>query len=202
MADKLVRRQSKDGTSFREVFHDNTDGTYSQQVHVVNDTIEIASVTVSSITAGDNNIGNVDIASISAGDNNIGNVDIASIAAGTANIGGVTRAGYNWTTVFGVSSAVFISADASTAAAVTDAPSAGQKLVIDSVIISSAAALTIDLESETAAVKIAQFYMAAASTVVFEPTGKVKLAVADKKLMVKASGAGAIAVTAVYHSEA
>jgi hypothetical protein len=45
-------------------------------------------VQVSSIAAGDNNIGNVDIASIAAGDNNIGNVDIATmpnvtLAAGT-----------------------------------------------------------------------------------------------------------------------
>jgi hypothetical protein len=46
-------------------------------------------VQVSSVAAGDNNIGNVDIASIAAGDNNIGNVDIASIAAGDNNIGNV-----------------------------------------------------------------------------------------------------------------
>lgn len=47
-------------------------------------------VAVSSIAAGDNNIGNVDIASIAAGDNNIGNVDIASaLPAGTNNIGDV-----------------------------------------------------------------------------------------------------------------
>jgi hypothetical protein len=47
-------------------------------------------VQVSSIAAGDNNIGNVDLASaIPAGTNNIGDVDIASIAAGDNNIGNV-----------------------------------------------------------------------------------------------------------------
>lgn len=45
-------------------------------------------VQVTSIAAGDNNIGNVDIASIAAGDNNIGNVDVVTLpnvtlAAGT-----------------------------------------------------------------------------------------------------------------------
>ena len=40
-------------------------------------------VTVTSISAGDNNIGNVDIASIAAGDNNIGNVDVLTVITGT-----------------------------------------------------------------------------------------------------------------------
>jgi hypothetical protein len=49
-------------------------------------------VTVTSITAGDTNIGNVDVATIAAGDTNIGNVDVATLpalVAGTANIGDV-----------------------------------------------------------------------------------------------------------------
>jgi hypothetical protein len=48
-------------------------------------------VQVSSIAAGNNNIGDVDVASLPAlpaGNNNIGDVDIASIAAGTNTIGG------------------------------------------------------------------------------------------------------------------
>jgi hypothetical protein len=49
-------------------------------------------VQVSSIAAGNNNIGDVDVASLPAlpaGNNNIGDVDVASIAAGTNTIGGV-----------------------------------------------------------------------------------------------------------------
>jgi hypothetical protein len=49
-------------------------------------------VTVTSISAGDNNIGNVDVVTLPAlpaGTNNIGDVDILSIAAGDNNIGNV-----------------------------------------------------------------------------------------------------------------
>lgn len=49
-------------------------------------------VTVTSIAAGNNNIGDVDVASIAAGDNNIGNVDVVTLPAlpaGTNNIGDV-----------------------------------------------------------------------------------------------------------------
>lgn len=55
-----------------------------------NSGVDIGDVDITSIAAGDNNIGNVDIASaIPAGNNNIGDVDIASIAAGNNNIGDV-----------------------------------------------------------------------------------------------------------------
>ncbi len=53
-------------------------------------------VQVSSIAAGNNNIGDVDIASIAAGDNNIGNVDVVSLPAlpaGSNAIGTVTAVG-------------------------------------------------------------------------------------------------------------
>lgn len=56
-------------------------------------TLVLGSVVISSITAGDNNIGNVDVASLPslpAGSNNIGDVDVASMAAliaGEAHIG-------------------------------------------------------------------------------------------------------------------
>jgi len=53
-------------------------------------TLDSETVTVGSITAGDNNIGNVDLASaIPAGTNNIGDVDVLTIAAGDNNIGNV-----------------------------------------------------------------------------------------------------------------
>lgn len=54
--------------------------------------MQVDVVTLPSIPAGTNNIGDVDIASIAAGDNNIGNVDVVtlpSLPAGTNNIGDV-----------------------------------------------------------------------------------------------------------------
>ncbi len=189
----------------------------------------IGDVDVASIAAGDNNIGNVDIASIAAGDNNIGNVDIASalpagtnaigklaansgvdigdvdvtsIAAGSNTIGNTRDAGPSWTTVFGVSGAVVTSADASTATAVTDAPTAGQKLVITDIFFSVGAAMTVAFEIETAGTEYLVFYCAANSSYQYTPRGKFKLATADKKLMVDTSGAGNISVKVSYYSEA
>lgn len=49
-------------------------------------------VTVTSISAGNNNIGDVDVASIAAGDNNIGNVDIVTVPAPLSTTGGGTEA--------------------------------------------------------------------------------------------------------------
>lgn len=57
-----------------------------------NSGVDIGDVDITSIAAGDNNIGNVDIVSlpaIPAGTNNIGDVDVLSIAAGDNNIGNV-----------------------------------------------------------------------------------------------------------------
>lgn len=111
--------------------------------------------------------------------------------------------GPGWTQVFGVSGAVFTSADASTAAAVTDAPTGGQKLVIDDIIFSvGSTAMQVDFEIETAGTNFLTFYCAADTSYQFTPRGKFKLPTADKKLMVDTSAAGNIAVTVWYHSEA
>ena len=60
-----------------------------------NSGVDIGDVDITSIAAGDNNIGNVDIASaLPAGNNNIGDVDVASIAAGNNNIGDVDIASF------------------------------------------------------------------------------------------------------------
>jgi zona occludens toxin (predicted ATPase) len=111
--------------------------------------------------------------------------------------------GPGWTQVFGVSGAVFTSADASTAAAVTDAPTSGQKLVIDDVIVSvGSVAMQVDLEIETAGTVYVTIYATANTMYQITPRGKWKLGTADKKLMVDTSAAGAISVTCFYHSEA
>jgi hypothetical protein len=172
-------------------------------VHVTHHNIDV-------IAAGDNNIGNVDIASaLPAGTNaigklaansgvDIGDVDILSIAAGTNTIGGTRDAGPAWTSAYQHTA----SADASGGADLTAAPTAGQKICIDDVVISVGAALTVTLEEETSGTDLMLFYMAANSTIQITPRGKWKLPTADKKLRLDTSGAGNIAVMVTYHSEA
>jgi hypothetical protein len=124
------------------------------------------------------------------------NIDV--IAAGTNTIGGTRDAGPAWTSAY----LHVASADASGGADLTAAPTAGQKICIDDVIISVGAALTVTLEEETSGADVAIFYMAANSTIQITPRGKIKLPTADKKLRLDTSGAGNIAVTVTYHSEA
>lgn len=112
-------------------------------------------------------------------------------------------AGKAWESSLGVSGAPVASADASTAASVTDAPATDEKLVIDQLIVSVGAALTVTFKCETSgAVIVGPLYMAANTTLAIKLEGKVKLATANKKLQVQTSGAGNISVTALYHSEA
>lgn len=108
-----------------------------------------------------------------------------------------------WTSAFGVSSAAFVSADASAAAtAVTDAPTGTQKIVLADLIVSVGTAMTVTFTCETTGVIIFRLYMAANTTQVVQLRSKVKLATADKKLMVQTSVAGNVSVTAGYYSEA
>lgn len=116
------------------------------------------------------------------------------------------QAGYDagtlYTTSLGVTSATVESADATTPAAITDAPTTGQKIVVLDIIASSDAAVWLEFEEETSGTILFKCYMAADSTVQITPRGKVKLATANKRLMVDAEGAANIAVTCLYYSEA
>ena len=153
-------------------------------------------------TLGDVVVENVTIA---AGDNNIGNVDLASaIPAGTNNIGGTTDNGPHWTSVFGVSGAPFTSADQSaSAASVTDAPTAGQKLVITDLLVSVDTAMSVSFKIETAGTTlIGPIYLPANGSAQITFRSKFKLGTADKKLQVQSSVAGNISVLAGYYSEA
>lgn len=94
------------------------------------------------------------------------------------------------------------SADASAGADATAAPTAGQKIVVDDIIVSTAVALTVTFEDESAGTDLLVLYMPANGVAQVTPRGRIKLPVADKKLRVKTSGAGAVACTVVYHSEA
>lgn len=130
------------------------------------------------------------------------NASLSSITAGTNVIGQTLDAGAGWTQLYGLSGVQFTSADASTAAAVTDAPTGGQKLVIDDIIWSTDTALTINFEIETAETVYFTTYCAANTVYQITPRGKFKLPTADKKLMIDASGAGNISCLVFYHSEA
>lgn len=132
----------------------------------------------------------------------IGDVDIASIAAGTNVIGAVLDAGPNWTSVWGVSGAAVVSADMTTAAAVTNAPAGGQKLILRDIIISTDTAMNVLVEEETSGTDILKVFIPANGTVQVTPRSKIKLATADKKITCKASATGNIAVTCSYSSEA
>ncbi len=104
--------------------------------------------------------------------------------------------------VLGVSGAAFTSADQHSAvASVTDAPVSGDKLVITDLIISVDTAMRVDITVEGSSTVLESFYMAANQTLPLVTRGKFKLPTADKKLQVKTSVSGNIAVTAFYYSE-
>lgn len=130
-------------------------------------------------------------------------VAIVSQAAGTNTLGATQDAGAAWTSVWGVSGAPFTSADQhSAAAAVTDAPTSGQKLVITDIVVSVDTAMAVTFTCETTGTVIAKFYMAANGVAQITTRGKRKLATADKKLFVQTSVAGNIVANVGYYSEA
>lgn len=111
--------------------------------------------------------------------------------------------GPSWTSVFGISSARFTSANQSAAPAnISDAPTASQKIVIADIVVSVDTAMRVDIKEETSGTVIFSLYMPANGTVQITPRGKIKLATIDKKLTVQTSASGNIAVTATYYSEA
>ncbi len=128
----------------------------------------------------------------------------AALAGGTANIGATKDAGPSWTTVWGVTAAPVSSNDMSSVASVTDAPTTGQKLVIDDIIVSANVAMSVTFKCETSAEVIAgPLYLPASGSMQITPRGKgPKLPTANKKLQAITSGTGAISVLVGYHSEA
>lgn len=109
--------------------------------------------------------------------------------------------GPSWTSVFGVSGAAVVSADITTATAVTDAPTTGQKLVITDIIISSDTSMNILLEEETSGKDIFKFFIPGNGIVQITPRSKMKLATAGKKLTAKGSVTGNVGITICYYSE-
>lgn len=131
-------------------------------------------------------------------------IDSSGTEIGTAdNPLRANDAGPAWTSVYGVSGARVTSADMSGAdAALTDAPTAGQKLVVTDVLLSADTTMRVDLKEETTGTVLASAYVAANSTVQVTFRGKLKLATADKRLLGRTSVAGNVAILAGYYSEA
>jgi hypothetical protein len=128
---------------------------------------------------------------------------LQALPTGTNSIGSTKDGGTAYTTSLGVSGARITSADQSAAvASITDAPTSGQKIVVDDILFSSDTALRLDFSEETTGTILFSVYLSAGSSGQFTPRGKLKLATADKKLQWRASAAGNIAVTPLYHSEA
>jgi len=94
------------------------------------------------------------------------------------------------------------SADMSTTANITGAPSSGEYLVIDDIFFSTDTEMNFTFEEETSGTDIIKVYIGANGYLQYTPRGKIKLPTADKKLNGKASAAGNVAVTVCYHSEA
>ena len=94
------------------------------------------------------------------------------------------------------------SADMTGAADLTAAPTAGQKIVVDDVVLSADTAMYVDFLEETSGTLMFRLYVAAGGTAQFSPRAKLKLPVADKRLRGDASAAGNVAVLVLYHSEA
>lgn len=94
------------------------------------------------------------------------------------------------------------SANMTTPAAITAAPTSGQKIVAMDILISTDTAMSFDVEMETSANVLAQVYLPANGTAQITLRGYLKGDAANEKLNGKASEAGNVAVTAVYFSEA
>lgn len=154
------------------------------------------------LVAGSAIIGKVGIDQTTPGTTNGVQIN-AALPAGTNAIGSTKDGGTAFTTSLGVTGACITSADQSAAvASITDAPTSGQKIVIDDILFSSDTALRLDFSEETSGTILFSVYTSAGSSGQFTPRGKLKLATADKKLQWRASAAGNIAVTPLYHSEA
>ncbi len=128
----------------------------------------------------------------------IGDVDVTSIAAGSNTIGNTRDAGPAQT----LTRTYTASADMTTAADISPAPSSGEKIVASDILVSTDTAMGFSIQEETSATVFAKVYLPANGTAQITLRGCIKAAVANKKLQGKASAAGNVAVTCITYSEA
>ncbi len=110
--------------------------------------------------------------------------------------------GPGWASSWGVGGEPVTSADLTAAAvAVTDAPAAGQKLVITDILASAAVDVRLTFTEETSGTVMAYVRLAAGSTQQVTLRSKRKLTTAAKKLMCQADAAGAVEILVGYYTE-
>lgn len=84
---------------------------------------------------------------------------------------------------------------------VTGSPTAGQKVVVDDLYISSDTDMKLSFIEETTATVMAAFYITGGIPFPITTRGKFKLATADKKLQMTSDTAGNVCVRCHWHSE-
>lgn len=137
-------------------------------------------------------------------DTALAGTDLDYIPLATDSLGALKVVDRTRVVTFGVSGVPVQGLDFTTIRSVTDAPTAGQKIVIDEIVVGGTVAQQWTFTCETSGTVIAVLYTAAGQCVVWKPAGKIKLATADKKLQVTAVGSATTtcAVNVSYHSEA
>ena len=123
---------------------------------------------------------------------------LSQIYSKAKNAIGTMDAGPSWTSAYTYTT----SADMSTQANITAAPTSGEKLVITDIFVSSDTQMLFSFLEETSSTVIGAVRLPADGTIQFTPRTNWKLPVADKKLQGKASTSGNVYVTVFYFSEA
>lgn len=117
----------------------------------------------------------------------------------------VVDGGSGLTTAWGVAGVPVSNADMTAGTMVTDVPTAGQKIVIDDILLSvGSTAMSVTLKEETSGTVLFGPWYCPANSGPMQITlrGKKKLATANKRVQCFASAAGNINVQIGYHSEA
>lgn len=118
---------------------------------------------------------------------------IQALLGGT---GGLKDNGPLWT----VTRTVTTSSDMSTAAAISPAPTSGQKLIGDDFIVSTDTAMSFTIQEETSEDIFAVIYLPDNGTAVITTRDGLKTNAIDKKFFGKASVPGNVSITACTHS--
>ena len=113
-----------------------------------------------------------------------------------------TDNGEFWSSSRGVSSAAVVSADISSGANITDAPTTDEKIVLTDIIFSTDTEMSIVFSEETSGAVLFKIFLPANGVGQITPRSKTKLAVANKKIVATGSVAGNVGITTYYYSEA
>lgn len=119
-----------------------------------------------------------------------------ALPTGTNSIGGTKDNGPQWTPT-----RTYTAITTATTTDITVAPTGGQKIYADDILISSDTAMGISIIEETSGTVFSKVYVPANGTVQITLRDGIKAAVADKKLRAITSAAGNVSITCCYHSE-